>query len=135
MVLAVTFSPDVLATVYPSEREEVTIPAGYSGAEVLQALFNAQVPECHKMDSKEAARAFKEHCSYAGFFDYVDGVAIKTHIIEKSGAALIFDVTVYNYREHGKGAGQKALQPLVDNPPPSVYPDAIERAIEMGVLD
>ncbi len=43
LALAVTFSPDVWATVYPSEREEVTIPEGYSGAEVLQALFNTQV--------------------------------------------------------------------------------------------
>ncbi len=64
------------------------------------------------MSSKEAAKAFKEHRSYAGYFDYVDNVAIKTCIIEKSGAALIVDVTVYNYGYHGEGAGQKALQSL-----------------------
>ncbi len=136
MVLAVPAK----ATWYPRENTDIiTVPEGYSEADVLQALHNSRVPEDHKMSSKEAKKAFNEQCRYDGFCDYVNGVAIKVGFKNFSKSQTV-NCQVFNWRHHGEGAAQKALQPLLENPPPSKskYPNVIKLVkyfTKIGVLD
>ncbi len=143
MVLAVPAK----ATWYPDENTDiVTVPEGWSEADVLQALYNSRVPE-DKMSSKEANKAFKKQCSYNGFCDRINGIAIKVNFgtkmwkekrrINCRGYNNELDRTKYRVC-YPMTTAQEALKPLVENPPPSKYPNVmklIKYYRKIGVLD
>ncbi len=117
---------------------------GNSEEEVLKALFNARCSSNNQhLTTKEAKTEFRENCPN-GYCDYIRGKAIKVNFgtemwkkkrrIKCRGYNNELDLTKYRVC-YPMTTAQEALKPLVENPPPSVYPDIIKYYKKIGVLD